>query len=120
MTPARLHGTDMSILRWMAGVKLVDRILIMDLLKRFNLQPIKNIMQQRRLRWYGHIERMSEENWVNRCRSLVVNRKRERGRPRKTCEQVIANDLRTLNLLNLLHKIVLPTNSLPMLAWINL
>ena len=51
-------------------------------------------MQQRRLRWYGHVERMEDDNWVKRCRSLSVEGKRERGRLRKTWEQVVAKDMK--------------------------
>ena len=55
-------------------------------------------MQQRRLRWYGHDERMDDDNWVKRCRSIIVDGKRERGRPRKTWEQVVEADMKEKNL----------------------
>ena len=90
----RLHRTDMRMIRWMAGVKLTDRTTTSQLLLKVGLSPIRDLMQQRRLRWYGHVERMEDDNWVKRCRSLSVEGKRERGRPRKTWEQVVAKDMK--------------------------
>ena len=89
----RIHRTDMRMLRWMAGVKLSDRVPSAELLQKFGVRSIRELMQHRRLRWYGHVERMQDDNWVKRCRSIAVEGKRTRGRPRKTWEQVVAADM---------------------------
>ena len=53
-------------------------------------------MQRGRLRWFGHVERMEDNNWVKRCRVMEVEGNRGRGRPKKTWEQVISADLRNI------------------------
>ena len=93
---ARLHRTDMSMLRWMSHVSLRDRKSSKELLDRFQLQPIRSVMQRGRLRWFGHVERMEDNNWVKRCRVMEVEGNRGRGRPKKTWEQVISADLRNM------------------------
>ena len=42
----------------------------------------------RRLRWFGHVVRMDNDNWVKKCMTLKVNGRRYLGRPKKTWEQV--------------------------------
>ena len=93
---ARLHRTDMSMLRWMSHVSLRDRKSSKELLDKFKLQPIRSVMQRGRLRWFGHVERMEDNNWVKRCRVMEVEGNRGRGRPKKTWEQVISADLRNM------------------------
>jgi hypothetical protein len=36
------------------------------------------------LRWFGHVERKGDDDWVKRCTRLEVVGKRPRGRTRKT------------------------------------
>ena len=55
-------------------------------------------MRQMHLRWFGHIERMDNDNWVSKYRNFVVDGTRWRGRHRNTWEQVIQGDLRELRL----------------------
>ena len=55
-------------------------------------------MQISRLGWFGHVERMDEQNWVKRCRSVPVEGAVPRGRPRKTWDQTLRADLESKNL----------------------
>ena len=93
---SRLHRTEMAMLRWMSHITLKNRIPSKDLLNKFNLLPVRNVIQRNRLRWFGHVERMDNDNWVKKCMTLEVCGRREPGRPKKTWEQVIASDLREL------------------------
>jgi hypothetical protein len=36
------------------------------------------------LRWFRHVERKGDDDWVKRCTRLEVVGKRPKGRPRKT------------------------------------
>ena len=47
---------------------------------------------------FGHLERMEGDNWVSKCRDLVVPCTKPRGRPRKRCQELIITDLRQKNL----------------------
>ena len=37
-----------------------------------------------RLRWYGHVLRKDDEDWVKKCMEHEVEGSRPRGRPKKT------------------------------------
>ena len=89
----RLHHTEMSMLRWMSHATFKDRIPSNDLLTKFDLLPVRRVVQRNRLRWFGHVVSMDNDNWVKKCMTLEVNGRRDPGRPKKTWEQVIASDL---------------------------
>ena len=50
-------------------------------------------MRQRRLRWFRHIERRGDNSWLKKVKNLAADGHSERGRPRKTWEHVIMEDL---------------------------
>ena len=76
----RLHRTEMSMLRWMSHATFKDRIPSKDLLPKFNLLPVTRIVQRNWLRWFGHVVRMDNDNWVKKCMTLEVNGRRDPGR----------------------------------------
>ena len=90
----RMHRTEMSMLRWMSHATFKDRIPSKDLLTKFDLLPVRRIVQRNRFRWIGHVVRMDNGNWVKKCMTLEVYGRRDPGRPKKSWEQVIASDLR--------------------------
>ena len=49
-------------------------------------------LQQMRLRWFGHVEKMDKENPVNNCRFIEVGGQRGKGRPCTTWTQLINDD----------------------------
>ncbi|XP_065321248.1 uncharacterized protein LOC135928720 [Gordionus sp. m RMFG-2023] len=51
-----------------------------------------------KLRWFGHVERTTRDDWVKRCTMMEVGGSRPRGRPKMTWTNVIAADMRSLNL----------------------
>jgi len=50
-----LQQTEMIMVRWMCGVKLQDRVPSKGLRERLELDDIISVLQQNRLRWYGHM-----------------------------------------------------------------
>ena len=78
----------------MSNVSLKDRLRSDELRGRLNLESIGRCVQNRRLRWFGHTERMDKSFWVSRCRAVEVSGSVGRGRPKKTWEEVIKIDLR--------------------------
>ena len=65
---------------------------------RLVIQNISVVMRLMRRKWFGHTERMETENWVNKCRSLVIDCATGRRRQHKTWNQVVQNDLQILHL----------------------
>ena len=48
--------------------------------------------------WFGHVERKSDDNWVSRCRRLIVDGQRGRGRGTKTWMECVVEDMERLKL----------------------
>jgi len=58
------------VVRWMCGVKLQDRIPSKGFRKRLGLEDIISVLQQNRLRWYGHMLRKEDNDWVKNVWSM--------------------------------------------------
>ena len=72
------------MVRWMCGAKLQDRVTSKGLRKRLGLDDIISVLQQNRLRWYGHVLRKEDNDWVKKCMEYKVESARPRGTPKKT------------------------------------
>jgi len=48
----------------MCGIKLKDRFPSKELRERLGIDDIALVLQQNRLRWYGHVLRKEENDWV--------------------------------------------------------
>jgi len=55
-----LQRAEMRMVRWMGGVKLQDRVSSKELRGRLELDNIISVLQQNRLRWYGHVLRKED------------------------------------------------------------
>ena len=88
------HNMGMSMIRWMCSVTMRDRYPCEELRAQVGVKPIVDVMRQRRLRWFGHIERREDNSWLKKVQILAVDDHNGRGRPRKTWEHVTMEDLR--------------------------
>ena len=83
-----LQRAEMRMVRWMCGVKLQDRVPSKELRGRLELDDIISVLQRNRLRWYGHVLRREDNDWVKKCMEYEVKGTRPRGRPKKTGERL--------------------------------
>ena len=81
------------MIRWMCGVTMSDRYPCEELRAWVGIKPIVDVMRQRRLHWFGHIERRVDDSLLKKVQNLAVDCHSVRGRPRKTWEHVIMEDL---------------------------
>ena len=70
--------------RWMCRVSLKDRKRSVDLYSLLGVQSTAEVVRHGRLRWFGHVERKSGDDWVLACRNVVVVGVRCASRRRKT------------------------------------
>jgi len=56
------------------------------------------MMKNSRLRWFGHVEREDDNDWVKRCIRLELEGIRQRGRPKKTWWDCVKDDMESLGL----------------------
>jgi len=71
-----------------------------ELRERLGIDDIILILQQNRLRWYEHVLRKEDTNWVNKCMEYEVEGSRPRGRPKRTWKEVVQKDCQVRNLNN--------------------
>jgi len=81
-----LQRAEMRMVRWMCGVKLNDRLPSKELRERLGVDNIALILQQNRLRWYGHVLRKDDDDWVKKCMEYEFEASRPRGRPKRETE----------------------------------
>jgi len=93
-----LQRAKMRMVRWMCNVKVKDRVPIKELRERLGIDDIIFILQQNRLRWYGHVLRKEDTDWVKKCMEYEVEGSRQRGRPKRTWKEVVQKDSQARNL----------------------
>ena len=94
----KLNHTEMSMIRWMCGVKLNERKKSEELRELLGLEPISLMIKKSRLRWFGHVERKDDNDWVKRCITWEDERIRQTGRPKKTWCDSVNDDMESLDL----------------------
>jgi hypothetical protein len=94
----RLERTEMKMIRWMCGVSLMEKNTNVKLRERIGIKDISTVCREKRLRWLGHVERKDNLDWTKRCMTMAVEGKRPRGRPRRTWEEVVNEDMKRAGL----------------------
>ena len=87
-----IQRAEMRMIRWMCGVKLKDRLPSKELRERLGIDDTALVLQQNRLRWYGHVLRKDDDDWVKKCMEHEVEGPRPRGRPKRTWTEVVRED----------------------------
>jgi len=67
-----LQRAEMRVVRWICGVGLEDRLRSRELRERLRVDDIALVLRQNRLRWYGHVLRKDDDDWVKKCMDCEV------------------------------------------------
>ena len=94
----KMNRTEMSMIRWICGVKLNERKKSEELRELLGLEPVSLMIKESRLRLFGHAERKDDNDWVKRCITWEVEGIRQRGRPKKTGWDCVKNGVESLGL----------------------
>ena len=73
----------MRMLRWMCGVTKLDKIRNERIRGTTKVGEITKKVQERRLKWYGHVMRREEHYIGRRAMVMKVQGRRKRGRPKR-------------------------------------
>ena len=67
-----MERMERMTVRWMCGVLLKDRKRSVDLYCLLGVESVAEVVRRGRLKWFGHVERKNEDDWVSACRNVVV------------------------------------------------
>ena len=88
-----LEKTEMRMLRRIKGVTLRDKVKSVDIRKELGVK-----VREMRLRWYGHMQRMEENNEMRAVVDMRVPGKRPRGRSRGRWMDCVRRDMQALRI----------------------
>ena len=66
--------------------------------ERLGLDDLISVLQQNRLRWYGHVLRKEDNDWVKKCKKYEVEGTRPRGGRKKTWTEIVEKDFQARKL----------------------
>ena len=72
------------MVRWMCDVKVKDGVPSKELRPRLKIDDIISVLQQNKMRWYGHVLQKEDNDWVKKCLEYEVEGAKPRGRPKRT------------------------------------
>ena len=93
-----LEKTEMRMLRRSIYVTLRNKVKSVDTRKELGVNSIQDKVSNLRLRWYGHMQRMEENNEVRSVVDTRVPGKRPRGRPRGRWVDYVRMDMQELRI----------------------
>jgi hypothetical protein len=94
----RLERTERMMVRWMCGVSLKDRRSSEELANMLDIEKVSDVVRRGRLRWFGHVERKSADDWLSSCREVIVDGVRGPGRGKKTWMECVEEDMTRMGL----------------------
>ena len=93
-----LQKAEIRMVRWMCGVKWKDRVSNKELREILGIVDITSLLQQNRLRWYGHVLQKEDNDWLKKCMEYEMEGSRPRGSPKRTWLEVVRKDCQAHNL----------------------
>ena len=90
----KLEVAEMRMLRWMCGVTKMDKIRNERIRGTTKVGEITKKVQERRLKWYGHVMRREEHYVGRRAMVMKVQGRRKRGRPKRRWLDKVKDDIK--------------------------
>ena len=94
----KLEVVEMRCLRAIRGVTRRERMRNEDIRQELKVAELKEKIRECRLRWYGHVKRMEENEFVRWSAERREPGTRRRGRPRKRWIGCVRDDVRVVDL----------------------
>jgi hypothetical protein len=80
----KILATEMDVLRRSARKSKLEKIKNENIKEIMGVKGKPDIIEKKKLQWYGHVKRMPEERIPKLILECVSAERRKRGRPRKT------------------------------------
>ena len=88
----KLHTTEMRMLRWARGKTRLDHVRNVDIWKEARMYPMAEFLREKRLRWFGHVQRRDKDDATRKILQMTVDGKRNRGRPKLRWRDLVRDD----------------------------
>ena len=95
-TQNSLWRNELAQIHWICNVKVRDKFILDSLLSKPGIQDLDVEPRTSRIRWLGHVERIT--GWIAEVSKLNVVAQKRRSRPMKICDDVLADDRMKLGL----------------------
>ena len=89
-TRLKFERAEMQMIRWMCGILLKDKRTNEEMRRLVGVEPIITFIRSGRLRWYGHVMRKGDEDWVKKCMEYRVE-----GRNRRKTKKDMVSECRS-------------------------
>ena len=89
----KLHATEMRMLRWARGKTRLDHVRNVDIWKEAHMYPMAEFLREKRLRWFGHVQRRDKDDATRKILQMTVDGKRNRGRPKLRWRDLVKDDM---------------------------
>uniref|UniRef100_A0A1Y1M3Z3 Reverse transcriptase domain-containing protein n=1 Tax=Photinus pyralis TaxID=7054 RepID=A0A1Y1M3Z3_PHOPY len=91
---SKIQAIEMKYLRGVMGITRLDRCKNDIVRRELEVEPIIESIKRQQLKWFGHLMRMGEGRKTKNVWQARPWQKRKRGRPRKTWDNEILENLR--------------------------
>ena len=78
----KLHTTKMHMLRLARGKTRLDHAINVDIWKEAHMYPMAEFLREKRLRWFGHVQRRDKDDATRKILQITGDGKRNRGTPK--------------------------------------
>ena len=90
----KLEVAEMRMLRWMCGVTKLDKIRNERIRGTTKVEEITKKVQERRLKWQGHVMRREEDYVGRRAMVMKVQERRKKGRTKRRWLDKVKDDIK--------------------------
>ena len=67
-----LHTTEMHMLWWERGKTSLDHVRNVDIWKEAHMFPMTEFLREKRLRWFGHVQRRDKDDATRKILWMTV------------------------------------------------
>ena len=88
-----MHTTEMRMLQWARGKTRSNHVINIDIWKEAHMYLMAEFLREKRLRWFGHVQRQDKYEATRKILQTEIDGKRNRGRPKLRWRDLVKEDM---------------------------
>ena len=89
----KFHTTEIRMLRWARGKTSPDHVRNVDIWKEAHMYPMVEVFREKRLKWFGHVQRRDKDEATRTILQMTVDGKRDRSRPKLRWRDLVKDEM---------------------------